>query len=151
MANKKNCFEPKRNCTTFTLSTCVDWTGKELTSFSNDEVLCNLSITNIIEKIDEKLKYVIDSIDVKDLTDCNTSDFKLKDILNIYLNTIFELKSKIDKLEKVNSITLTNEVTFNIDTSCLTNSNACYLTSKTIEDLFKILYTEVCYLKNKIE
>ena len=140
----------KNTCTSIISSNCVNYNGIELKSIKSEDILCDLTLTDIIEKLDNVLNIVLLSIDVSNLQECKNSDLQIKDILKIYLDSLFEIKKEIKLIKEKQSNFKIEDIELLLDISCLTNSNLCYNNSTKIIDLFNILINEVCYLKTKI-
>ena len=146
----KDCFNLKSNCTSIILSTCVDWAGKELDNALADVLRCNLSMTDVIEKMDSVITEILNSIDISKFVSCNNGNNEtIANVFNNYLDLLTKLKYDFDQLRlSYNSFDISTQK-INIDTSCLTGESDCFVGDKTIFQLFDLLLTEVCYLKNK--
>lgn len=118
---------PKYNCGQILPSSCIPFTGKDLTILTSpDELACDSNLNDVIEKIDTAVKKLIDGNDFSDLTpveDCIEFDpatVTAKDLHALELAMLCEHNAEIDALqEQLNNLDIGNEiVTINLP-SCL--------------------------------
>lgn len=125
MGNKKRkCGGPIVN------SVCVSYDGPTLTFLrEEDELDCNASVADVIEKIDEYLKELLDSNDFTGLTpgsfDFDPATVTASELHQLELDKLDELAGQIEALQtQIEGLNIGNEVITITLPSCLTGDAA---------------------------
>lgn len=149
--NKKHCIDNRDTCGTITMSSCVPYTGPELTSIDNENLPCNPNINDIVKELDSVVKDIQTAIDITDLDkqcleECNCNDNTIKDVFELIIKKLCEVIERVKTLEAVD-ISATK---FRVDLQCF--DNPCFNASDSeysLLEIISLLLTELCTLKNQ--
>ena len=138
-----NCIEPIS-------SSCVFYQGSKLTSLDETKLVCNVTITDVLQEINNVLFKIKSSTDLSQLNNkCFTFDkltVKQSELNQLFIDKLCEQSTKLDLIQNVNN----NDVISNaiINVSC--NLADCNNTSKTLKDFLQSLCTQINTLTDEI-
>jgi hypothetical protein len=149
--NKKHCIDNRDTCGTITMSSCVPYTGEDLTSIDNENLPCNPNINDIVKEIDIVIKDIQTAINVTDLDlscldSCICKDLSIKELFELLKTKLCELTDRVKILEAVDIST----TKFKVDLQCF--NNPCFNSSDneySLLEIISLLLTELCTLKNQ--
>lgn len=124
MSDKK-----KYNCGQIVPSSCVPFTGKDLTFVTDeDQLTCDANINDVIEKIDAALKVLVDANNfstlVKNCLDFDPATVTAVELHQLEINTLCLHKGQIESLQtQFNEWNIGTEV-LGINLGCLTPAAA---------------------------
>lgn len=149
-----NCFDKRDNCGTTVSSSCVPYTGSDLSSFDKEQLPCNPNLNDIVKELDSiivtlKNATSITDVSVECLDNCNCETLTIKSLFEIIISKLCDTIEKVKILETSYSNIGMAEI--NVDLSCF--DNPCFNSQSnnhTILEILTLLLTEVCTLKTKI-
>lgn len=144
----------KYNCGQIIPSSCVPYTGSDLTVLSINETLdCNANINDVIKVLDAKIKILQDDNDFTTLSP-RCLNFTPATITNIALHQmeideICAAKAQILALQtQFNDLDIGNQL-ITVDLGCLASSGAACASGTntyTIRSLFNLVFNTLCTL-----
>jgi hypothetical protein len=147
----------KFKCGSIIPSSCVPFTGKDLSFLTEEEqVACDANINDVIEKISDAIKDIEESIDLSEHTSsCMEFDepILVKDVLQEHDSKICELDAAIATLQgQLDGLNIANELV-TIDLGCLASAaSPCQVSTNTytLIAILNLFRTEICAIKAEL-
>lgn len=152
------CDTSKYNCGTIIASSCVPYTGTDLTVLADPtDLACNASINDVITVLDTTLKGVLTGLDLTTLNPLclgfNPATITPAGLFAIQNVAICELEANVTTLtDLINNLNIGNEL-ITINLLCLTPAAAPCQVSPNTYQLIAVLNTminEICALKTAV-
>lgn len=150
----------KYNCGTIVASSCVPYSGSQLTFLTTVELEafpCNANINDVVFYIDKYVKKLADGNDFteldKDCLEFDPATVTAKDLHQIEITEICLLKGIVDGLqEQLNDLNIGAEV-IEIDLGCMTpNAAPCALDTNTYQllTILQLFRDKICDFESRI-
>lgn len=152
------CDSSKYNCGLIVPSSCIPYTGSDLTILSNPSILpCNANINDVIFILDSNLKTIIDGNNLTNLNnrclDFSPATIKINELHQIEIDKICALDASLTALQdSFDTLNIGSEL-IQIDLQCLTPSAAACLTppdTYTLQAVLNVIISEICALKTAV-
>lgn len=150
----------KYNCGNILASSCVPYTGAELTFLSENDLElfpCDANINDVIFYIDKYLKKLVDGNDFtgldKDCFDFDPDNIDAKGLHQLEITKICTLKGQIQTLQTLFETLNIGSEEITIDLGCLApDAAACEITSNTytLQNILQLFATKLCDHETRI-